>query len=85
VRTGSEDKIKTKGKPSTFSFSHFEASMTNCSLDLLVAQLSAIYLQNIPTPIVNSSGYTSNVDLFIDANLTNVESLRKALQRTALI
>jgi thiol-disulfide isomerase/thioredoxin len=80
VRTSSEDKIKTNGQPSHFSFSHLEATMTNCSLDLLTAQLNAIYLQNLTTPVVNNTGYTANVDLFLDANLTNVESLRTALK-----
>jgi thiol-disulfide isomerase/thioredoxin len=80
VHTSTEDKIKTGGQPDSFSFSPFEARMTNCSLNLLVAQLNAIYLQGLPTPVVNATNYTGKVDLILDTNLTRVESLRKALQ-----
>lgn len=80
IRTSDIDKIKSKGLQSDFSFSHYEAKMTNCSLDLLVAQLNVIYLQTLPTPVVNSTEYTSWVDLHLEANLTSVESIREALK-----
>ncbi len=81
VRTSTNDKIKTHGAKAEFHFGHLEASMFNCSLDLLVAQLNAIYLQNLTTPVVNKTNYPGLVDLVLDTNLTNVEDLRAALQK----
>ena len=80
VRTSSQDKIKSKGLPSTYSFEYGEGSMVNCSLNLLVTQLNIHDLQLLSTPVIDGTNYNQNVDLRLEANFANVESLRKALQ-----
>lgn len=78
-RTSSLDKLKSKGGERTQSFSHVGASIRNRSLTLLVGQLNTIYLQHLETPVIDSTNYTSAVDLEIVANMSNVNALRKAL------
>lgn len=46
--------------------------------------LSVIYLQNLTTPVINGTGITLPVNLDIEANLSDVASLRKALQPLGL-
>lgn len=80
LRTSSKDKIKSKGKPAAYSFEYSEGNMVNCSLNLLVTQLNIHDLQLLSTPVIDGTNYNQNVDLKLEANFSNVESLRKALQ-----
>jgi thiol-disulfide isomerase/thioredoxin len=79
-RTTSSDKLKSRGGESAQSFSHVGASINNRSLSLLVGQLNTIYLQHLETPVIDGTNYTSMVDLEIIAEMSNVESLQKALK-----
>jgi hypothetical protein len=79
-RTTSSDKLKSRGGESAQSFSHVGASINNRSLSLLVGQLNTIYLQHLETPVIDETNYTSMVDMEINAEMSNVESLRKALK-----
>ncbi|PZR31434.1 MAG: TlpA family protein disulfide reductase [Azospira oryzae] len=78
-RISSTDKLKSKGGERNQSFSHVGASISNRSLILLIAQLNTIYLQHLETPVIDGTNYTNMVDLEIIAEMSNVESLRKAL------
>ena len=45
-----------------------------------MGHLEVKYLQHLPTPLINQTGYTERVDLHLMASLSQVEELRKALQ-----
>lgn len=77
-RTSSVDKLKTSGSHARVDFGYYEAAMTNSTITRLVSQLN-IYLQHLPTPVVDRTGYTGNIDVRLDADLTQVSTLREAL------
>jgi thiol-disulfide isomerase/thioredoxin len=78
VRTSARDKIKTSGKEQKFNIDHFEFTITNCKLQLLVANLN-YSLQLLRIPVIDDTGYMGNVDLSLSANQSDIESIRKAL------
>ncbi|MFZ6009224.1 MAG: redoxin family protein [Bacteroidota bacterium] len=78
-RTSTADKLKTSGNPTRVDFGYYETTLTNSTITRLVSQLN-IYLQHLPTPVVDRTGYTGNIDLRLDADLTQVNTLREALQ-----
>lgn len=80
VRTSTEDKIKSKGGKSSFEFDATGGSLNNWTLAMLTAQLNAKFLQHLSTPVVDQTNYKGQVDLKITADMSNIESIRKALQ-----
>jgi thiol-disulfide isomerase/thioredoxin len=80
VRTSIEDKIKSKGGKSSFEFDATGGTLNNWTLAMLAAQLNTKYLQHLSTPVVDQTNYKSQVDLKINADMSNIESIRKALQ-----
>jgi thiol-disulfide isomerase/thioredoxin len=79
-KTGADDKIKTKGSKS-LSFSQYgQFVLQNKKLLLLVAELNFKFLQNSPFPVVDGTGYNEPVDLELNANLSDVADLNKALK-----
>lgn len=80
VRTTDEDRLKSKGGKSSFEFDATGGALNNWTLGMLVAQLNAKYLQHLTTPVVDETNYKDLVDLKISADMSNVESIRKALQ-----
>jgi thiol-disulfide isomerase/thioredoxin len=80
VRTSSVDKIKTSGKPQKFNVDHFEFTITNGKLQLLVANLN-YSMQLLRIPVIDDTGYIGNVDLSLNANQSDIESIRKELRK----
>lgn len=81
VRTSDTDKIASKGGQANYKFSGLRASMQNMSLNMLTSQLSILFLQNLPIPIVNDTGYRGKADLEIDADLSDLKALNRELQK----
>jgi hypothetical protein len=79
VRTSKVDKIKSSGIETDDSFSHVEVSMKNRPLKLLIGQLTLIFLQQSPLPIIDETDYPGMVDLVFNADMSDVESIRSAL------
>lgn len=79
VRTSDADRIKTSGKPVNFSFDFMEARMTNCSIGLLMSHLNGTRLQLLDTPVIDGTGYSGKIDIRLQGNLSDVETLRQAL------
>ncbi|MGB4447485.1 MAG: TlpA disulfide reductase family protein [Cloacibacterium sp.] len=75
-RTSTVDKLKTKGSEMTFLFSLSKTDLQNTSLYALVNSLNAV--PTISLPIVDETGYTSNIDLKIGA-ISDLNSIRKEL------
>lgn len=90
VRTNNKDS-KIKAKPLETRGGEYEADLSllggeirNGLLVDLVARLNAYFLQNLSTPIIDETGYTGRIDLALDANMSNVASIREALQEYGL-
>lgn len=79
VRTSDNDKLKSSQTSSVSNADAFSLSITNSSIQLLVSQLNH-YLQHLNKPVVDDTGYKGNVDINLDARLSSVEDLRKALK-----
>ncbi|WP_157366838.1 TlpA family protein disulfide reductase [Algoriphagus vanfongensis] len=58
--------------------------MTNYPLQGFVYHLNAVFQRNSPYPFVNLTGIDYPIDLKLDANLTDVESLKQALLANGL-
>jgi thiol-disulfide isomerase/thioredoxin len=79
VRTSDNDKVKSSQAPSGSNADAFSLSITNSSIQLLVSQLNH-YLQHLNKPVIDETGYKGNVDINLDAKLSSVDDLRKALK-----
>lgn len=81
VRTSSLDKIASKGGTRDYKFTGLQATMKNIGINMLTSQLGVIFLQNLPMPIVNDTGYKGKVDLELNADLSDVKSLNSELKK----
>ncbi|MFA6245575.1 MAG: TlpA disulfide reductase family protein [Mucilaginibacter sp.] len=79
VRTGTDDKLRSRGGEHQVAISPFKAVLRNAHLSQLMMRLERQYLQNSPLPVVDATHYTGRVDLSIDARLDNVQDLNRAL------
>ncbi|MEO7989266.1 MAG: TlpA disulfide reductase family protein [Chryseolinea sp.] len=79
VRTSDNDNLKSSQTSSVSNADAFSLSITNSSIQLLVSQLNH-YLQHLNKPVVDDTGYKGNVDINLDARLSSVDDLRKALK-----
>jgi hypothetical protein len=79
VRTSDNDKLKSKQIAFVNNADAFSLSINNSSIQLLVSQLNH-YLQHLNKPVVDETGYKGNVDINLDAKLSSVDDLRKALK-----
>lgn len=81
VRTSLTDKLKSKGGSSYTEFNAFGCTLQNFPLQRLIDQLNVHYMQGIPTPIVDQTGYTGWVDLRINAALNSIVELNSELAK----
>lgn len=80
VRTSATDKIRTRGGSPLARFSQVEgARLRNEPLDYLIAELETVFMQHSPMPLINHTGDTENVDMDLNADLSSMTSLNKAL------
>ena len=59
-------------------------NMTNYPIQGFVYHLNAVFHRNGPYPIINMTGIDYAIDLRLDANLADVDSLKDALQDNGL-
>lgn len=81
VRTSAADKIASQGGTPAFRFTGLQASMKNTGINMLTSQLSVLFLQFLPMPIVNDTGYRGKVDLELNADLSDVNSINSELKK----
>ncbi|HUX85244.1 MAG TPA: TlpA disulfide reductase family protein [Chitinophagaceae bacterium] len=80
VRTSKVDKIASKGgEPASFFNEAEGAHIRNEYLMVLYEYLRVIYMQNSKYPLVDSADYLKKVDLNLDARLSDMGSVNKAL------
>lgn len=81
VRTSADDKLATRGGTSDYRFTGLQVSMKNIGINMLISQLSVLFLQYLPMPIVNDTGYRGRVDLELNADLSDVKSINQELSK----
>jgi len=79
VRTSENDNLHTAGGKSEVDFDATGCKLQNWPISNLVAQLNVVYMQNSPYPVIDETEYKPFVDLHLQANLSDVQSLNKAL------
>ncbi|GAB2632737.1 TlpA family protein disulfide reductase [Belliella aquatica] len=67
---------------SEFDFSGF--TVRNAAMGYIVNNLSSKYLQHLDGPILNKTGITELVNISIEANLSDLEAINKALEPYSL-
>lgn len=81
VQTSDQEKFKTKGGTYSAKVTPMECKVTNGSIHELLSRLKVIYLHGNPHPIINEIKYDKNVDLDLECNMGNVESINGALAK----
>ncbi|MBD1366576.1 TlpA family protein disulfide reductase [Mucilaginibacter sp. ZT4R22] len=81
VRTSNQDKLHSKGGPTSVESDEFGLHIRNNYIGQLTSRLDAFFLQGSPFPVVDATGFTGRVDMDIDANLSNVADINRALQK----
>jgi thiol-disulfide isomerase/thioredoxin len=79
ARTSDNDKLKSKQIAFVNNADAYSLSINNSGIQLLVSQLNH-YLQHLNKPVIDETGYKGNVDINLDARLSSVDDLRKALK-----
>ena len=80
TRTDSADHIRSKGGRPLMSAEYGQFTLQNKKLLFLISQLNVISMQDSPYPVVDGTGYTDPVDLVLDADLSDVADLNRALK-----
>lgn len=78
-RTSAQDRLGSKGETPFCKVDGFGAKLKNQPLNQLSGRLNAVYLQHLPLPFFDQTGYTDPVDLEFSANMSSIESLNAAL------
>jgi hypothetical protein len=81
VRTSRKDKLRSISDSARYEASSFGYSISKGDLQAFVNHLNIFTLQSSSYPLINETGYTENVDIEINANLSNIESLNEALKK----
>lgn len=81
VRTSYEDKIKSRGGEKVTSVNAYQAILKNQVLLALTRMLEIKYMQHLPTPVIDQTGYYGTVDIQFEADMSDPEAVRQALQK----
>ena len=82
--TGNEPTFLGDGGESFSEFDFTGFSVRNASIGWIIGQLGIKYLQHLDGPILNKTGITDLVDISIEADLSSVEAINKALEPYSL-
>jgi hypothetical protein len=81
IRTSTIDKLKSKGGTPSIDIDPYQCQLTNTFLSHFFRKIETFYLQDSPMPIINATGYTGKIDFKIKADMANIVSLNKALEK----
>lgn len=84
-RTSEQEKYISTGGISAANFSGLGCNLINSTFNVFTSRLEILYLQNYPYPILNGTGYNNRIDLRIDANLSDLNSINLQLAKYDLI
>lgn len=81
VRTSGIDNMHTSGGKPSADFEAFGCHIRNKSLALFFSQLQVKFMQKSSLPLINETNYHKKVDMDIDAKLSDLASVNKALEK----
>jgi hypothetical protein len=81
IRTSGEDKLKTAGGKPKISFDNLGGVVSNKPLSEFIFKMTALYFQKQSFPVLNETGYVQNVDLRLNADMTNLEAVNRELEK----
>jgi len=90
AKPGTEEKIKTKGGPEYYDAKHGKKStvagftVRNVPMENYMMYLCFYLDERYRHPFINETGIESNIDLTIEADLTDINDLKKAIQKVGL-
>jgi hypothetical protein len=79
VRTSKTDKLKSKGGTASTEVTPFGTQIQNQKFFQFIYQLNAKYLSHLSRPVIDQTSYAANVDLNLNADMSDLNSIRKAL------
>ena len=79
TRISSKDKIRSKGGAYKHSVGVFNFIVNNAKMDEFISEIQSYYLVNSKLPIVDGTGYSEDVDIELDCNMSSLESINAAL------
>lgn len=81
VRTSAADKLKAKSDTFSETQDGLSLSIRSGTLSGFVTNLNVFNMSSSPLPLVDRTGYSGNIDLDIEANMSDIRSLNTALAR----
>jgi len=84
MRTSNSDKLRSDGGDSNRKINASGVEFHNWPFSEFIGMLQLYYLQMSPIPIVDKSGITENVNMDLTCNMSNVQSINKALLKYEL-
>jgi hypothetical protein len=81
IRTSNIDKIKTKGGKQKNEHNDAFINFQNMPIGFITINLQSFYAAEGSLPIINETNYLENIDLKIEANLSDIEAVNKELIR----
>lgn len=80
TRTSNKDKLSTKSAVTEESENRYYMHFRNYPMKMMVQKLSEYYLQLSQYPLVDETGYSGNIDIDINADLSDINDLNKAFE-----
>ena len=84
TRSGTGLPLVTRGGEPAVIHEQFRYKSINRPLGLLVRNLNMKFLQHSPYPILNETGFEGPVDIDIEANMSEIDDLNRALAKYGL-
>ncbi|WP_159477994.1 TlpA disulfide reductase family protein [Dyadobacter sp. 3J3] len=81
IRTSAADKLKAKSGAFSETQDGLSLRIRSGTLSGFVTNLNVFNMSSSPLPLVDRTGYTGNIDLDIEANMSDIRSLNSALAR----
>ena len=79
MRTSGANKLKTRGGEPFTEVHPSGAQIRNQSFLPFIFQLNVKYLSHLSIPVIDQTGYKHKIDLTLEADMSNLASIRKAL------
>jgi thiol-disulfide isomerase/thioredoxin len=81
VKTSTLDKVRTHGASFEYTLDGFEATLVNGFVETLLMHFNGMTLHHLKTPVIDETGITDRIDISLKGNMSDVESIRKELQK----
>ncbi|MBE9462121.1 TlpA family protein disulfide reductase [Dyadobacter subterraneus] len=79
VRTSQMEKFKSKTNVFSERYQNFAYHLRHSSMEVFVMGLENHYMARSPWPLVNQTGYEGKIDLDLELDFSDIDSVKKAL------